>query len=293
MRLSLFQHLRPAFIGLFGLLLLNSSRGEETPAAPPTEIKEISYKSGDSLSDYERQRCHLDLYLPSQAKSFPTLVWFHGGGLTGGSKDGSSKLAESFAKAGLGVAAVNYRLSPKATYPAYIEDAAAAVTWVHWHIAEHGGDPAKVFVGGHSAGGYLTAILGMDPQYLSKAGVEIGNVAGFIPVSGQMMTHYTVREERGIGRYNITADEAAPIRYARAETQPFLVLYAEHDMETRAEENIFFVSVLRATGNKQITDLLVHDRTHGSIAGKMVESGDPAREAILAFTKAGTATGAP
>ena len=258
-------------------------------------ISDVSYKSGDSLTDYEKERCKLDIYLPKDAKSFATLVWFHGGGLKNGNKGGTAddgaktpQIARSLAAAGIAVVTPNYRLSPKVTYPAYIQDAAAAVSWTKAHIAEHGGDPKRVFVGGHSAGGYLALMLGMDEHYLADAGVKMSEIAGFVPVSGQVMTHYTVREERGIGKYEVTADDAAPVRFARKVTQPFLVLYGDHDMPARAEENAFFVALMVAAGNKVITGIQIADRTHGSIVSKMVNEGDPGREAILDFMKAKT-----
>ena len=265
------------------VLFATASSGEGPAGGGITKLPNIAYKSGDALSAYEKERCKLDVYLPATGKDFATLVWFHGGGLTGGNKDGVDKMARSLAGAGLAVVAPNYRLSPKAKYPAYIEDAAAAVAWTKAHLAEHGGDVKRLFVSGHSAGGYLTLMLGMDGHYLHDAGLELGDIAGFIPVSGQTMTHYTVREERGIGKFTVTADEAAPVHFSRKDTPPFLVLYADHDMAARAEENAYFVALMQGAGNKRVTGQTIADRTHGSIAGKISEEGDPAREAILGF----------
>jgi acetyl esterase/lipase len=277
--------MKSSFRLLVPLLLIFTARC--FAEAPPTDeiqvVSNIAYKSGDALSDYEKQRCKLDLYLPSEHPGFATLVWFHGGGLTGGSKDGADKMARSLAKAGVAVVVPNYRLSPKATFPAYIQDAAAACAWTRSHIAEHGGDPARLFIGGHSAGGYLALMLGLDAHYLRDVGVEPSAIAGLIPISGQTMTHYTVREERGIGKFTITADTAAPVYFIRKDTPPFLVLYADHDMVGRAEENAYFVAMMKGAGNQRITGKLIPDRTHGSIAGKIVEDGDPARLAILEF----------
>jgi acetyl esterase/lipase len=266
------------------LTLAVPARPADAPAqAAVKAVLNLPYKSGDNLSDYEKERCKLDLYLPEGSSGYATLIWFHGGGLTGGNKDGSRKLAESLARAGIGVVVPNYRLSPRAKYPSYIEDAAAAVAWTRAHIAGHGGDATRLFIGGHSAGGYLTLMLGMDPHYLRDLGVEPSAIAGLIPFSGQTMTHYTVREERGIGKYTITADEAAPVHFARKDTPPFLVLYADHDMPARAEENAYFVALMKGAGNKNIEGQQITDRTHGSIAGKVTEEGDPARAAMLRF----------
>lgn len=267
------------------LALLAFFRGQSLAA---DALADLPYKRGDKLTDYERERCKLDLYLPAGAKAFPTLVWFHGGGMTGGVKNGKDTvaLARSLAASGVAVASVNYRLSPKATYPAYIEDAAAAFAWVRAHIAEHGGDAQRVFIGGHSAGGYLTFMLGLDARYLRAHGLELTAIAGLIPVSGQTMTHYTVRKERGIGMFTITADEAAPVFHARKDTPPMLVLYADKDMAARAEENAYLVATLKGAGNTNVTGLLQHDRNHGTIASRIAETGDPARQAILEFIEA-------
>lgn len=263
----------------------------EHPASDAiTVLPDLAYKSGDKLASYEAERCKVDLYLPKERKGFPTLVWFHGGGLTGGGKTGENvvKIARSLAAAGLAVVVPNYRRSPKATFPAYIQDAAAAFAWTRSHIGDHGGDPARLFIGGHSAGAYLSLMLAMDTRYLGDLGIEPSAVAGFIPVSGQTMTHRTVREERGIGEFTIIADEAAPVHFARKDTPPILVLYADNDMPARAEENAYFVALMKSAGNVRTTGLMIRDRTHGSIAHKIAEGSDPAKEAILQFVQAAT-----
>lgn len=254
-------------------------------------ILDVPYKTGDNLTDYERERCRLDVYLPQGKKDFPILVWFHGGGLKAGDKSSlrsndsvkSESIAFSFAENGIAVVVPNYRLSPKATYPAYIQDAAAAVLWVKHQMPQHGANSKGLFVGGHSAGGYLTLMLAMDPHYLKDVGVAPSDLAGIIPVSGQTMTHYTVREERGLGKHTITADEAAPVHFTRADTPPALVMYADNDMAARAEENMYFVELMKDAGNKGIQGLLVKDRTHGTIASELVNTSDPGRKAIVEF----------
>ncbi|MEP6670488.1 MAG: alpha/beta hydrolase [Chthoniobacter sp.] len=281
----------PSILALFVLctggtfLPPNCLRAEPAPEEVHV-VKDIAYKSGDALTDYEKSRCKLDLYLPASGDHFPALVWFHGGGLTGGTKDADStkEICRRFARAGIAVAAVNYRLSPKATYPAYLDDSAAAFAWVKTHAAEQHINPARVFVGGHSAGGYLAFMLGLDARWLKPYDMAPSAIAGLIPVSGQVMTHYTVREERGIKDHNvISADEAAPINHLHKDTPPFLILYADKDMPARREESMYLAAALRATGNPRVQQLQIDDRTHGSIAGNMVHPGDPAAEAILHF----------
>lgn len=248
-------------------------------------LKDLAHKTGTSLTDYETSRCKLDLYLPKDARAFRTLVWFHGGGLTGGKKDDefNARIGRRLASSGVAVAMANYRLSPLAKYPAYIEDAAAAFAWVQKNIGQHGGDARKVFVGGHSAGGYLTFMIGLDPRYLQAHGLSTDLISGLIPVSGQTMTHYTVREERGLPKDTIIADDAAPVHHVRKDAPPMLVLYADKDLPARAEENLYLVSALKATGHTQVTQLMISGRDHTSIAGDIPNSGDPAAVAILQF----------
>ena len=153
-------------------------------------LKDISYVPVSDTDAYRKERCKLDLYYPEQQKGFATIVWFHGGGLEGAGKE----IPPVFQGRKIAVAGVNYRLSPRATHPAYIDDAAAAVAWVMKHIGEYGGDPTRVYVAGHSAGGYLTLMVGLDKAYLARYGEDADRLAGLFPVSGQTNTHFTIRK---------------------------------------------------------------------------------------------------
>ena len=131
-------------------------------------LKDIAYISADDTSAYRRERCKLDINMPVGKKGFKTIVWFHGGGLEGGNKEFRPELMNS----GIAQVAPNYRLFPRCKCPDYTRDAAAAVAWTIKHIAEYGGDPTQVYVGGHSAGGYLTLMLALDKRYLAEYGVD-------------------------------------------------------------------------------------------------------------------------
>lgn len=247
-------------------------------------VSDVSYKMNPE-TDYERQRCKLDWYLPEGVKDFATLVWFHGGGLQNGDKttEIAVDLAKRFAGEGIAVVSVNYRLSPQVKYPAYVEDAAAAVAYVCKSVAKQGGDPGRVFVSGHSAGGYLTSMVGMDPQYLNSHGLTPTSVAGYIPVAGQMVTHSTVRGERGIARTQPIIDSAAPAYHATADTAPFLCIAGSDDLPARAEENCYFVAVMKAAGHKNIRYLEVAGRNHGTVASLMGQPDDVVAAQIAEF----------
>lgn len=251
-------------------------------------VKDVLYKDDVvSLTPYEQERCKLDLTVPVGAKGFATYVWFYGGGLKNGGKDLRSEycaeIRESLAQGGVAVVTPDYRLSPKAKYPAYVDDAAAAFAWTVKHIAEHGGDPRKVFIGGHSAGATLALLVGMDANRLKPHGLTLGSVAGIAQVSAQVLTHYTIREERGQPRYAITSDEAAPAFHIRKALPPILTIYAQNDMLSRAEENMFFVTTLKAAGHAETYSLRVDDRDHASVGHSIRNLDDPARLAILNF----------
>lgn len=117
-----------------------------------------------AASDYARELCRLDLYRPETAKGFPTVVFFHGGGLKAGRRQVPGALKDR----GWAVVGVGYRLHPNVQHPTYIEDAAAAVAWTFKNIESFGGDPKKIFVTGISAGGYLTAIVETTLADLTK-----------------------------------------------------------------------------------------------------------------------------
>lgn len=247
----------------------------------------MSYLSGDGHSAYATKRCKLDLYLPKNKGKFTTLVWFHGGSIQSGEKDGkiAKPVCERFAREGMAVVSANYRLHPKVTFPAYIEDCAASVAWTLENIGNFGGDPNKVFVSGHSAGGYLCAMVGMDPKYLGKHDRSPNDVAGYLPVAGQMITHSTVRKEQGIHRYRPLIDESAPSYFVCKDAPPFLILVGDDDLPARVEENQLFVAFMKANKNPHIEYHFGENRNHGTIASKLTEERDPGAKRMLAFIK--------
>lgn len=262
----------------------------DVASAASENLSGTTYKA-DAATDYERERCKLDLYLPEAVegektgKGFPTIVWFHGGALRGGDKGGGIEAGagKRFAEEGVGFASVNYRLSPKVTFPAYIEDAAAAVAFVRKTIQEHGGDPERVYVSGHSAGGYLTAMLAMDPQYLAAHDLKPTDFAGYMPVSGQMITHSTVREERGVWELQPIVDAASPAFHARKDAPRILCIAGSQDLPARAEENRWFVAAMKNAGHEDSTYAEFEGRTHDTIASLLDEPDDAVAARMLEF----------
>ena len=214
-----------------------------------TSVSNLSYypESEIEADDYIKERCVLDLYYPDNKEGFPTVVWFHGGGLTGGNKSIPKELMNE----GMAVVAVNYRLYPKVKAPVYIEDAAAAVAWVFNHIEEYGGDPDLIFISGHSAGGYLTSMVGMDKRWLKKHEIDANRIAGLIPFSGHTITHFTVRKERGIEGTQAVVDDLAPLYHVRKDAPPLLLITGDREMEMmgRYEENAYMMRMMKVVGH--------------------------------------------
>ncbi len=263
---------------VLALLLSLPLAWAEPPEAPLTytTVKNIAYRTGDDLTDYMKERCRLDVMHPVGVKDFPTVVWFHGGGLKAGNRSVPTGLAEK----SLAVVAVDYRLHPKVTAPTYIEDAAASVAWTLKHIAKYGGDPKRVFISGHSAGGYLTSMIGYDKQWLAKHGVDSDALAGLIPYSGHTITHFTVRAERGIDGKQPIIDDLAPLYHVRKDAPPTLLITGDRELEIlgRHEENAYFWRMLQVVGHP---DAVLHELdgyNHGQMA-------DPAHPLLVRFVK--------
>jgi acetyl esterase/lipase len=147
-------------------------------AEAQTIKKDVAYASPAA------DRQILDIYAPEGAKNLPVIFWIHGGGWQAGDKSDVGVKPEWFNKHGFVVVSTNYRLLPKVDMGTIIRDVAKSLGWVHKHIAEYGGDPGRIVVGGHSAGAQLAAIVCTDESYLKAEGVPFSALKGCIPVDG-------------------------------------------------------------------------------------------------------------
>lgn len=227
----------------------------------------ISYYTASELvnDSYKSKMCQLDIYYPTGIKDFPTIVWFHGGGLTGGTRDIPKELIEQ----GVAVVTVGYRLSPEAHCPAYIEDAAAATAWAFNNIAKYGGNPSKIYISGHSAGGYLGMMIGMDKKWLGKYGIDANRIAALIPLSGQAITHFTVRKEMGISDKQPLVNEFAPLFHVRKDLPPLHLITGGRDTELlgRYEENAYLWRMMKEVGHSKCYLYELNGFDHGGMVG--------------------------
>jgi acetyl esterase/lipase len=275
--------IRTTFIALM-LVLLSSSQlaiaQQKSQAAASSEkyqtVTDVMYRDGSDLTDYMKERCRLDIYYPTDVKNFATVVWFHGGGLKAGNRSVPKQLKEQ----GVAVVAVNYRLHPKVKSPTYVEDAAASVAWTIKNIEKYGGSSKRVFVSGHSAGGYLTSMIGLDKRWLAAHEVNADQIAWLIPFSGHTITHFTVRAERGIDGKQPIIDDMAPLFHVRKDAPPLLLITGDRELEIlgRYEENAYLWRMMQVVGHPNTELFELDGFNHGQMAV-------PSHPLLLRFVK--------
>ena len=225
------------------------------------QVNDIPYR--DAAEGYAQERCKLDVYYPTNETDAPVVVWFHGGGIEGGEKHIDPQLKNC----GLVVVAANYRLLPKAPIDDILDDAAAAVAWTYKNIAKYNGSKRKIFVAGHSAGGYLLDMIGLDKRWLAKYGVDADSLAALVPFSGQCVTHYNIRKQQGIPPLQATIDQYAPLTYVRADAPPIIIISGDRELELfgRYEEQAYFWRMLKLVGHKDVTLYEMQGYDHGAM----------------------------
>ncbi|QEG38183.1 alpha/beta hydrolase [Roseimaritima ulvae] len=270
-----YRILSAAFLILPCILPLTAVAQQDASAVDGYEtIADIPYREPQGLDEYAVERCRLDVYRPQQANNAATVVWFHGGGLTGGNKS----IPQALRERGVIVVAVNYRLSPKVKVEVCLEDAAAAVAWTFHNIDQHGGSAERVFVSGHSAGGYLTSMIGLDKRWLAAFDIDADQIAGLIPFSGHTITHFTARKEKGVGAKQPVVDQLAPLFHVRADAPPLLLITGDRQLEMlgRYEENAYMWRMMLVAGHPASMLYELDGFNHGQMA-------EPAFPLLLRF----------
>lgn len=241
-------------------------------------VPDIEYVSGPA-EDAEKHR--LDVYRPRGAVRRPVLFFLHGGAWVRGDRKQYPFFGNRFARAGYVVVIPSYRLAPKHPHPAQIEDAAAAFAWTVRNIASHGGDPARVVIAGHSAGGHLAALLATDERWLRAHGLDASSIRGVISLSG-------VPDVTGDAGARVFGDDpavrrdASPLFHVRAGLPPFLVSYCQWDYLTLSQQAKRFHEALARAGVPSRL-VFVERENHISEITSIVRPGDATAAAILSF----------
>ena len=212
------------------------------------QVNDIPYR--EAAEGYAQERCKLDVYYPTNAQDA-----------------GEKHIDPQLKNSGLVVVAANYRLLPKAKIDDILDDAAAAVAWTYYNIAKYNGSRRKIFLAGHSAGGYLLDLIGLDKRWLAKYGVDADSLAALVPFSGQCVTHYNIRKQQGIPPLQATIDQYAPLTYVRADAPPIVIISGDRELELygRYEEQAYFWRMLKLVGHKDVTLYEMQGYDHGEM----------------------------
>lgn len=192
----------------------------------------------DATAIYDAERdLSLDIYRPAATDSkAPVVVFFYGGGWKTGSREQYRFVGQRLAKSGILTLVADYRTYPRTTFPGFVEDGARAVAWAHTHAHEHGGDPARVFVAGHSAGAQIAALIGTDARYLGAHGLRPQDLAGIIGlagpydfvISGGYIPVFGPREQW---------PQAQAVNFVTGDEPPFLLVHGTDDRVVEAKDS--------------------------------------------------------
>ena len=193
----------------------------------------------------------LDILLPDAEGEYPIFVYIHGGGIVEGDK-ADVFFNETLTKRGVGLVSINYRMYPEAKYPEFVEDSAAAVAWVFKNIDKYC-KPRGIYVGGSSAGGYLSMMLCFDKRWLGAHGIAPTDVAGYLHDAGQPTKHFNVLKYAGVDPKRVIIDETAPLYHigVDAEYSRMLFVVSDNDMENRYEQTMLVLSTLKHYGHAE------------------------------------------
>lgn len=272
--------------------------------ALPTAIHSQEPKRDIPYSAPQAERQVLDIYAPPGAKNLPVAFWIHGGGWQTGDKSSVQDKPRALTEKGFVFVSTNYRLLPTVDMGTIIRDVAKSLGWVHKNIAQHGGDPNRIFVGGHSAGAQLAALICIDDRYLKAEGVTFDVLKGCFPVDGDtydvpamIETAETRRRVHGqplpiTNGHRIKfgndpekhRDFSAVTHVAKGKgIPPFLILHvADHpDVSAQAQH---LGAVLKDAG-LPATVFGARDTNHTKINANLGQEGDPATKALFDFLK--------
>lgn len=252
-------------------------------------------------SGHERQV--LDIYAPDEGSGehHPVMFWIHGGGWESGDKTDLEQKPRVFTERGFVFVSINHRFLPDVKMNALIGDVAKAFAWVQKNIAEDGGDPNRIFVGGHSSGAQLAALLCTDDRYLREEGVSVEVIKGCVPVDGdtydipkiistaEMRQDLYGGEPFTFGHRQKFEDEpkkhleySAVTHVAKGKSiSPFLILYFAGNPDTSAQAHLLGDALKEA--GIPVTVFGKEDSNHSRLNDDLGNVNDPATQELYRF----------
>lgn len=245
----------------------------------------------------------LDIYTPEKTRGdrLPVVFWIHGGGWQTGDKSDVGQKPKVLTQRGFVFVSTNYRLLPEVAMEVLIRDVARSLGWVHKNIARYGGDPQRIFVGGHSAGAQLAALICIDDRYLKEEGVSFEVLKGCVPVDGDTYDipkiiitaelrqalyggkMFTFGHRQKFGNDPEKHVDFSAVTHVAADKgiPPFLLLYFTGNPDTTAQARRL-EAVLKASGIPA-TALGKADTNHGRLNNDLGQPDDPATQALYKF----------
>lgn len=279
-RRSLFAMLPALLTACSGVDLLN--------ATVPTN----TYRRTEGLAYGPDPRQLLDVYQPDAGvKNAPIAVFFYGGSWSSGERGDYRFVAEALASRGIVTVVADYRLSPAARYPAFVQDSAKAVRWAHDHAAEYGADPARLFVMGHSAGGYNAAMVALDARWLAAEGMKPSQLAGWIGLAGPY-DFLPIGDPKTQVAFNwpATPADSQPLAHASRASPPALLLAPVKDSVVNPQRStVAMANKLRAAGvrvESELFDGVSHVTLIASMAS-VLRGKAPVLDRVSAFVNPG------
>lgn len=230
-----------------------------------------TYVRTDDLAFGSDVRDRLDIYAPTNTQSLaPVVVFFYGGSWNMGSRKDYKFVGEALASRGILAVVADYRLYPQVRYPDFLEDSAAAVAWTAKEVQKYGGDPKKIFVMGHSAGGYNAAMVALDARWLAKSGMSPSMLRGWIGMAGPY-DFIPIKDEnvRPVFFFPNTPPESQPINHVTAAAPPTLLMASSKDSLVDPVRNTGGLATkLRAAG-VPVQETYFDHTSHTSLVGSL------------------------
>jgi acetyl esterase/lipase len=174
-------------------------------------------------------RQQLDVYSPKDAKDCPVAVFFYGGSWSEGRRGLYRFVGAALAERGIVTVLPDYRLYPQVKFPVFLDDGALAVAWVQQHAHEFGGDPHRIILMGHSAGGHEAASLAYDRRLLQKAGAHPEWIVGLVGLSGPYALAPDTKILNTIFANPYTEADWQPVRFVTPQSPPTLLVHGTAD----------------------------------------------------------------
>ncbi len=237
-------------------------------------------------------RQHLDVYVPRRkaVAAAPVVVFFYGGRWQQGGRASYLFVAEALAAQGFVVVVPDYRVYPAVQYPVFIEDGARAVAWTRREIARFGGDPASVFLMGHSAGAHIAAMLAYDEEFLAREGLRRSDVRGFIGLAGPYdFLPLTDADLFGVFSAAPSLEVTQPIRYVRGGEPASLLITGDADTTVKPGNTVRLAARLREKGS-MVVERHFEGLNHYTLVARLAA---PLRNGALVETIAAFVRGEP